>query len=223
MLFPGRLILSSQQRCFPFITSTFSAPPSNPQPPLRIYSEFLEGHIRLFGERIPTSRKLYFQYVADGLEQGKRPELTGGGLVRSLEGWSVVKDLGMVLPIRKGDKRILGEGEFVEVTLKKAQESLQRRHVLLAKGVRLEQLQAKVSELLEIPIDEIMGQGKERWRVRARSLLCYWAVRELGISMSAMAQETGLSVPAIAKAVQRGEKYAKQEGYVFNWPSIFKS
>ena len=58
-----------------------------------------------------------------------------------------------------------------------------------------------------------MGPGKERRRVRARSLLCYRAVRELGMSMTALAIEIGLSVSAISMAVRRGEQYANQKDY----------
>jgi putative transposase len=35
-------------------------------------------------------RDNYLQYVRKGVEQGRRPELVGGGLIRSLGGWSEV-------------------------------------------------------------------------------------------------------------------------------------
>ncbi|NWG01655.1 MAG: hypothetical protein HXY44_02215 [Syntrophaceae bacterium] len=52
--------------------------------------------------------KKYEQYVREGIWQGKRPELVGGGLIRSLGGWS------QVLSIRRkgtkvaSDERVLG-------------------------------------------------------------------------------------------------------------------
>ena len=173
----------------------------------------MEPVLRLFGKKLTASRKQYLQYVEDGVEQGKRPELTGGGLIRSLGGWSVAKNLGKDLSFRKGDERILGDSDFVEEILKEAEESYLKRQRFLAKGIGLEQLQQTVATLFEISVDEVMGPGKERRRVRARSLLCYWAVRELEISMTDMAKEIGISVPAISKAVQRGEQYADQAGY----------
>ena len=45
--------------------------------------------------------------------------------------------------------------------------------------------------------------------VRARSLFCYWAVRELGISNRAVAGHLGLTQPAVSIAVRRGEKLAE--------------
>ena len=47
--------------------------------------------LRLFGEKLPAARKAYRAYVEKGIAQGRRPELVGGGLIRSAGGWSVVK------------------------------------------------------------------------------------------------------------------------------------
>ncbi len=49
--------------------------------------------------------------------------------------------------------------------------------------------------------------------VEARSLLCYWAVRELGITMSSLAQKLKISVPSVSKSAIRGEKLAKDRKY----------
>ena len=39
-----------------------------------------------FGETVRKARNAYVEYVEEGVEQGRREELTGGGLVRSLGG-----------------------------------------------------------------------------------------------------------------------------------------
>ena len=39
----------------------------------------------------------------------------------------------------------------------------------------------------------------------ARSLLCYWAVRELGMSLMDLAREFEMSATGIGYAVERGE------------------
>jgi len=51
--------------------------------------------------------------------------------------------------------------------------------------------------------------------VHARSLLCYWAVRELGVTMISLARRLDQSVTAIGKAVIRGEKLATANKYLF--------
>ncbi len=49
--------------------------------------------LALFGKTLSAARKKYRSFVSDGLHLGHRPELTGGGLVRSKGGWSQVKAL----------------------------------------------------------------------------------------------------------------------------------
>ena len=52
--------------------------------------DYVLGH---FGRMVHRARKAYPGYVEAGLEQGHRDELTGGGLIRGLGGWSEVKRL----------------------------------------------------------------------------------------------------------------------------------
>jgi hypothetical protein len=58
----------------------------------------------------------------------------------------------------------------------------------------------------------IWAPGKERSRVTARSLLCYWAVRDLGLSMAEL-RKLGLSLSGLSQSVKRGEKLAQDKGY----------
>jgi len=47
----------------------------------------------------------------------------------------------------------------------------------------------------------------------ARSLLFYWAVRELGFSGTFLAERFGMSQPGVVYSVYKGEKIAKENGY----------
>ena len=47
-------------------------------------------------------------------------------------------------------------------------------------------------------------------RVMARSVLSYWAVRELGISGTSVGERLGLSQSAVSRAVQRGERFVSE-------------
>jgi len=51
--------------------------------------------------------------------------------------------------------------------------------------------------------------------VEGRSLLCYWAVRKLGVSATALAKRIGISQPAVSFSVQRGEEIAKEREFEF--------
>ena len=46
-----------------------------------------------------------------------------------------------------------------------------------------------------------------------RSLLCFWAARELGISHTALAKEMEMSLGGIGFSVERGETIAKKGNY----------
>jgi hypothetical protein len=49
----------------------------------------------------------------------------------------------------------------------------------------------RVPEVLEIESDKVWGKGKHPETVRGRSLFCFWAVRELGITMTEFAARLG--------------------------------
>ena len=82
-----------------------------------------------------------------------------------------------------------------------------------ARGIDLANVAARVAELLGMKAGQVWQAGKSRARVKARSLLCYWAVREPGESMTAMARRLGISSPAVSKAVISGAEIAEQNGY----------
>ncbi|MCP4748311.1 MAG: transposase, partial [Desulfobacteraceae bacterium] len=140
-----------------------------------------------FGKRLSHSRKKYREFIEKALNMGRRPELTGGGLVRSIGGWTAVKALRKAKVLMNGDERILGDSDFVEAVLKQNEQDYERRNRLKLKSVDLDTIAHRVSQVLNMPIDQVWSKGKYRHIVAARSLLCYWAVRELGMSATSLA------------------------------------
>jgi len=61
--------------------------------------------------------------------------------------------------------------------------------------------------------EDVWAKGRYRRIVEARRLLCYWAVRELGVMMSTLAVRLGISIPAVSKSVSRGKELAVARGY----------
>ncbi|MEW6669163.1 MAG: transposase, partial [Thermodesulfobacteriota bacterium] len=139
--------------------------------------------------------------------------LTGGGLIRSAGGWEEVKRMREAREFQKSDERVLGDGDFVEEVLRACDEKMERRYHLRARGYDLEKAIIRVSDLMKLKPSQIVGAGKERERVQARSILCYWAVRELGISMSELARRLRLSLAGVSQSVRRGERIADETGY----------
>ncbi len=72
------------------------------------------AYVLSFFNRSSNSRKNYLQYVTEGIDQGRRPELVGGGLIRSMGGWSAVLAMRRRGAKEVADQRILGDGDFVK-------------------------------------------------------------------------------------------------------------
>lgn len=113
----------------------------------------------------------------------------------------------------KSDERILGDSDFVENLLRSANEELDRKIAYRDQGVDQEKLALIVAKALKIDRSDVGAPGRQPSRVLARSLFCYWAVRELGIAATTLTGRFGLSQPAISLAVQRGEKFVVGKGW----------
>ena len=157
--------------------------------------------------------KQYRSFVGKGIQQGRREDLTGGGLLRSASGWVNVKMLREAKIFYKSDERILGDSDFVESVLAAADEQMERKYALRAAGLDLDGLAEIVADLTGVKACRIFSPGKDRSRVQARSLLCFWATRELGISMAELSRRIRISQSSISMSVRRGEQIAETEGH----------
>ena len=166
--------------------------------------------LRLFGKKLGVSRRSYNQYVRNRIEKGHRNELGGGGLVRSSGGLGALKAMSKARIHLKGDERILGDSEFVKKVLAKTKERYERGYRLRAKGYDIDRLVKKAARVFKIKPDEIWKTGKQPQRVKARSVVCFWAVRELGMSGTRVGKQLGMTQSAVSRCVMRGEKLAEQ-------------
>jgi len=167
-----------------------------------------------FGKTVKKARNEYLDFVEAGVSQGRKPELTGGGLIRSLGGWKEIKKHGLSGQDRiKSDERILGDSSFVMEVLEEAEERYDRRYTLKSLGYDISKVERKVIKLFDIEKQDLYSGRRKKPISEARSLFCYWCVRELGESMTSMARLLGLTQPAIGYAVDRGERLAKKEEF----------
>lgn len=166
-----------------------------------------------FNKKKSVAIKHYLQFVEKGISLGRRPELTGGGLVRSAGGWAALIGMRSANVRMASDERILGDGDFVETVLKAAKEKMERRYLLKATGVDFDAVARRAALLVELPANHIWERSKRPRVVMARDLACYWGNTELGISMTALSKKFGLSQPAVSIAVRRGETLARKYQY----------
>ena len=61
----------------------------------------------------------------------------------------------------------------------------------------LDLIASRVAEICEIKVNDIFLKGKQQKRIKPRSLFCYWAVRELSISLTDLAKRLGISVAGV--------------------------
>lgn len=169
--------------------------------------------LKRFDKNKTTARRRYKMFVHKGIQKGKSPDLIGGGLIRSSGGWSVIKSLRRANIHFKSDERILGDSDFAEKVIKDANESLERKYHLRSKGYDIDKLADRVAKIFSIKPQEIFQPGKQPLKVKARSLFCFWAVRELGFTMADLALKLNISQPAVSISVRRGERTALENGY----------
>jgi len=167
--------------------------------------------LQLFGEKVSVARQAYRAFVEKGIAQGRRPDLVGGGLIRSAGGWLAIKTMRRIQERMKSDERILGDGDFVDAALKQANEKFEESYRLQSQGYDLERVSIRVASELGIDPGQVWAAGKHPITVKARSLLCYWAVRKLGISATELSKKLGVSQPSVSNSVKLGEKIAKAE------------
>ncbi len=170
--------------------------------------------LRYFGETVRSARRDYISFMEAGIGQGRRDDLMGGGLVRSLGGWSEVR----AARLKAGDhimsdERILGEADFVDSILSMAQEQYDERYNLKRQGYDFNLAVKKVAAIMTMQPDEILSKGKQPRKVEARGLLCYWAVNTLGMSLTDVARQLGMTLAGVGYAVRRGEAIATKNGY----------
>ena len=172
-----------------------------------------EGVLHLFAGSRNQARKRYRSFMEDGVPQGRRNELVGGGLRRS-QGMAGGEDIA----IEPFDERILGSGPFVEEILSKI---LPADHLVTKRP--LPDLAEKIAGWFDIPSTDILRPGKARKPAAARSVLCYLAVREMGYPGREVGTFLHLGSSGVSLAAKRGEKYVRENpGIVSSLSTIEK-
>ncbi len=161
----------------------------------------VEDVLLYFGDTLRIASRRYRQFVKNGIDQGTRLELQGGGLIRSAGG--IKADLlGRKKEEReKGDERILGSGEFVSQILG----SSQGKKTGKPKELTIEELLEKVSKETGIGAKDIISGSRRHVVSNARAVLAYMAVREMGHTGSELGHMLDISGPAVSKCVERGK------------------
>ena len=169
--------------------------------------------LSLFGRRKNSAVRAYRNYVQKGISEGRRTDLTGGGLIRSTGGWDTVKKLRKAGVRLKGDERVLGDSDFVETMLARANEQLAKLTYLRSLGLNFEKVVARVAELLDVDRHTVLARDKTPRSVLARRLLCHFAHNKLGLTTVDIAKRLGINQSVVSRAARLGRDIAGKEGY----------
>ena len=161
----------------------------------------IEDVLLHFGETKRVARRRYREFVKKGIDQGKRPEFQGGGLVRSAGG-NKAGLLGRKKEEReKGDARVLGSGDFVSVILDQADSDWERRQRY---QVSLGDVISKVANGLKINEKNLFSSRRQPRISDARAIICYLGVMELGVKGIHVGKALRISGQSVSRCIDRG-------------------
>lgn len=155
-----------------------------------------------FGGTDRKAVRAYREFVAAGKDLGPRPELVGGGLIRSLGGWSRVLSLREQGEPEAYDERILGSGDFVQAVLEEADRKLARQIRARKKAGSLALIIKERCREAGVNEQELRSGSRRRAVSDLRKTLCVYLYRELGVPLAEIARQVGVGTTGVAMAVK---------------------
>jgi putative transposase len=166
-----------------------------------------------FGENRSRAIKAYREFVAEGLHQGRRPDLMGGGLIRSAGGWEAVKELRRGREAYVADERVLGSSEFVEQLLREADE----RSLAEVRTIDFTSLGTRISRDMGVGWNVVLNGSRWRKAARARAVLAYVWVQYLGRDARELARAIGIRPQTVSAAIRRIERDPPRQSDIDRW------
>jgi putative transposase len=147
----------------------------------------------------------YESFISEGVSQGKRPELTGGGLVRSMGGWFEVVSQRHKGERTVADQRVLGSGEYIKRLYSEADRKHQETLRLLSRKVDLPSLAKKIAGKEGIREEDLCAGKRMRRVVKVRKMFCQLAVNKMGYSGAEVARFLGISTSTVNRMASSTE------------------
>jgi putative transposase len=159
--------------------------------------------LQWFGEKEGEARRAYSEFVKEGIGQGRRSDLVGGGLIRSQGGWASVKAMRRLGAREKSDERILGSGEFVEELIQQSDQERKKQFSALELSQKAAVLIEQFCKEQNVSVDALRSGSRRQNVSRVRAQLAQKLVEEYGLTLAETGRHLGVSPPAIAKCLNR--------------------
>ena len=159
-----------------------------------------------FGRSERDAVRAYREFMQEGIALGRKPELVGGGLIRSAGGWSEVKSRRGQEEEMLSDERILGGGEFVENVLREAEERVRYQLPMDRRMGEAKKLIERTCGEAELSMAELRAGSRRGPLSRMRKRLVANLVMELGLGQAETARLLGVTTSAVAKCLMRTQR-----------------
>jgi putative transposase len=159
--------------------------------------------LKWFGKKESEAEAAYRNYVKKAVGEGRRPELVGGGLVRSMGGWSVVKAMRRSGEHELSDDRILGGGEFVERIIREAEEKIRFQLPVSDELPKIDELMTKICKDERVSIEELKAGSRRKEVSEVRKRIAIELVKRHGVALAEVARRVGVSTSGVSKILKR--------------------
>ena len=143
------------------------------------------------------SKKAYRTFIKEGIEKKYLPDLSGGGLIRSLGGLTARQRNVPVL----ADQRILGTNDFVKNLLAREQEYLSSHQ----RNEKMLHLIAQHCEKVGIVPEALKGGIRAEAISRLRAQIAFILAKDLGIPYAEIARQIGITTSGVSRIMRRRE------------------
>ena len=156
-----------------------------------------------FGGTKRKAGNAYRRFMQEGMDQGHDPQFSGGGLVRSLGGWSNVLSMRRKGQKEEVDERILGSGDFVHQVIKEAEEKSLRQMKLKKSGLTLIKIIEQECKKSEVSRKELESGSRRSKVSQTRAEIAQRGMIELGLPAAEIARHLGVATSSITRAVEK--------------------
>jgi len=168
----------------------------------------IDAVLSQFGGRKRKAILAYRRFVMEELGSGRKPELTGGGLLRSQGGWSRVLALQRSGQKQESDERILGTGDFVHAVMREVEERQLRQTKLRRRGKTIADIIEEECRKRGVNAQELVRGSRRRKVSHARAVIALRCREEIGCSGAEIARHLGVNTTSINRAVERAEGFS---------------
>ncbi len=167
--------------------------------------------LALFGSTRRSARAAYKRFLLAAKDADAHKNLSGGGLVRSYSGWESLSRLRKEHISCIGDERILGDAAFVKSALAHDELACDLKSQLERSGWTLHKLIDAVCAKASIEPRDLRRRARRNEISKAKALICFWGVENLGLSYREIADALKISQPGVSYWVKQGKRYCDRE------------